>query len=557
MYAYHNFECSYFKKYSVYVCMPPYVRRVTCGNFAICDVGEETTIIETPYSEWLWRKDKTVYTIEAEGVRRAVWFCEIVQEHDVEILTRKSVTMSTLAMPEIEFICGRCVPSMTYLDRIHRTYVNTLDHFNILAIKSVAGSGKTTTLLNMAKTHASKRILYLAFNKSLVEDISNKCPPNMVPKTFDALLYGVFAQKIHAPSNIMHLKPYTIGKVFPWLDDKSYKLKQNYCNAFETFCNQTKKDTCEDKILAKLWKDALAYSFYTFGTIRKMCQVKRLCRDVIDTQYDMIFIDETQDFDELMLKILLEDTTIPKVFVGDPLQAIYGWRGCINAFDKLPVAQTKTVEFYTTFRVGNPACRIISSKFKNCWMITGANHETHMDQCIPEGVKYTYLFRTWKELLHTATRTPRTWIYNFTDQIERIRKLHAKVSKKYTLDDEKYEDDLPLFLSKLSSYELDTLIRDIEKNIVSKEECICEMYTVHSYKGLEDDYVKVHPDVTENNVHYVALTRGRKSIVAPMGVDPTKVNALVNMGFQRTRVVDALDRADGSFHDALKLLFKT
>lgn len=534
--------------------MEPYIRKVTCGNLAICEVGEETKIIKTPYSEWLWLKDKTVYVIESENVRRKVWFCELVQEHEVELLTGKKVKVSNVKMPEIEFISGRCTPSMTYLDPIHRAYVNTLQKFNILAIKSVAGSGKTTTLLNMAKTHASKRILYLAFNKSLVEDITSKCPTNMVPKTFDALLYGVFAQKIHAPSNIMNLKPYTIGKIFPWLEDKTYKLKQNYCNKFESFCNQIKTDTCEDKILASLWKDALAYKFYTFGTIRKICQTKRLCRDVIDTQYDMIFIDETQDFDALMLKILLEDTTIPKVFVGDPLQAIYGWRGCINAFEKLPEAHTKTVEFYTTFRVGNPACEIISSRFKECWMITGAKHKTYMASCVPEGVKYTYLFRTWKELLNTATRTPRTWIYNFEDQIERIRKLHAKVSKKYVLD-EQFEDDLPLFLSKLSSYELDALIRDIEKNIVPKEECLCEMYTVHAYKGLEDDYVKVHADVTENNVSYVALTRGRMVTVAQTGIDPSKVNALLKMGFSRTKIIDALERTDGSFDDAVHILF--
>ena len=27
---------------------------------------------------------------------------------------------------------------------------------------------------------------------------------------------------------------------------------------------------------------------------------------------------------------------------------------------------------------------------------------------------------------------------------------------------------------------------------VSKDECTCEMYTIHAYKGLEDNVVKVH-----------------------------------------------------------------
>ena len=41
----------------------------------------------------------------------------------------------------------------------------------------------------------------------------------------------------------------------------------------------------------------------------------------------MIMIDETQDFDLIMLNILLNDTTIPKIFVGDPKQSIYQFRG--------------------------------------------------------------------------------------------------------------------------------------------------------------------------------------------------------------------------------------
>jgi hypothetical protein len=65
-----------------------------------------------------------------------------------------------------------------------------------------------------------------------------------------------------------------------------------------------------------------------------------------------------------MLKILLEDTTIPKLFVGDTRQAIYEWKGCINAFDKLP-ENTLIIEFYSTFRVGEPACEEIRQKFEN------------------------------------------------------------------------------------------------------------------------------------------------------------------------------------------------
>ena len=159
--------------------------------------------------------------------------------------------------------------------------------------------------------------------------------------------------------------------------------------------------------------------------------MKHWCKDYIDTCFDMIFIDESQDFDNIMLKILLDDTTIPKLFVGDPKQAIYEWKGCINAFEKLP-KETTMIEFYSTFRVGEPACSQIRDKFDNCWMISKSSNITHLESSsnyeIQPNDKYVYLFRNWKSLLQTAQNTAKVWIYNYESQIEYIKKLHAKLS---------------------------------------------------------------------------------------------------------------------------------
>ena len=89
----------------------------------------------------------------------------------------------------------------------------------------------------------------------------------------------------------------------------------------------------------------------------------KIQKDYIDNNFDMIMIDETQDFDLIMLNILINDTSIPKIFVGDPKQSIYQFRGCINAFNFLPT-NSFIIEFYSTFRVGNPSCQIISNKYK-------------------------------------------------------------------------------------------------------------------------------------------------------------------------------------------------
>ena len=223
-------------------------------------------------------------------------------------------------------------------------------------------------------------------------------------------------------------------------------------------------------------------------------------------------IDETQDFDMMMLSMLLTDTTIPKIFVGDPMQSIYQWRGCINGFDFMPKSAL-TIEFYSTFRIGDPACESIRNMFENCWMISKSKNNTVLSDEMPDE-KYVYLFRTWKHLLTTAKTTKNIWISNFDLKVAQIRKQHERIQKKH-FDDDKYEDDLPKFLKTLTTEELEDLIDTIYENIVAPSKADIKMYTIHSYKGLEDNYIRIANDLDEgdDNLKYVALTRGMKCIV--------------------------------------------
>ena len=57
-------------------------------------------------------------------------------------------------------------------------------------------------------------------------------------------------------------------------------------------------------------------NFNTFESIRKYAFINKWFLKYINNNYDMIMIDETQDFDLIMLTF--RDTNIPKIFVGDP-----------------------------------------------------------------------------------------------------------------------------------------------------------------------------------------------------------------------------------------------
>lgn len=526
-----------------------YVKKIKIGKYGICEIpnGDTENIVrdyngnvflETKFKEFLWVRNRKTLAIESENIIRNMWLCKILSyDQLLEISNLKNTSAPNDSKDTIEIvniIYARCNNSMIFLDKVYREYIykHKFNKNEIVAIKSVAGSGKTTTLLELAKIHNKKKILYIAFNKSLITEIKDKIITkklnNLYPSTFDALMREVFISRteIEYPE-IVDLKPHTLPNIIEWFKSKPYRIKNFYIKNYNKFCNQihyedinqfSKKVLGDDKKLLKtMWDKTLKFKLITFDSIRKIVEMNHWCKDYIDKKYDMIFIDESQDFDNTMLKILLEDTTIPKLFVGDERQAIYEWKGCINAFDKLP-SSALVFEFYSTFRVGMPACEEITQKFNNCNMISKSNNTTIFEYDTVPNEKYTYLFRNWKNLLQSAQYISNIWINNFDSQIEYIKRLHSKLQKSSLEEDElnEFADDLPKFLLKLSLDELEKLINNIEKNVVEKKDCKVEMYTIHSYKGLEDDIIRIYNDIDvqkEENLYYVALTRAKKKII--------------------------------------------
>ena len=530
-----------------------YIRRIRVGNLCICsipnshwvtriDEAERNVFLHTGYKEWIWLIERNTFRIEIDNELKTVWIgntCSftdvlkntclkrILTQEGFDLLNHKNHAPSSLT------IYARCPYSMDVLDDVHREYIRNkkFSKDEIVAIKSVAGSGKTTTLLTIAKSQPEKQILYVAFNKSLILEVKSKLKiqkiTNLIPMTFDALMYKLFTHTKGPIQGITDLKPYYIAKHVPFFEKKPFKLKKYYCDQFRKFCGNTEYDDvneyCEKTLgqkkplLEQLWKKCLDGSLITFDGIRKQALVFRWCLAYIDSHFDMIMIDETQDFDMVMLKMFLNDTTIPKLFVGDPKQSIYQFRGCINAFTYLP-AHTKVIEFYSTFRVGNPACNRISNQLPDCWMISKSNSQTHIvNKFTDPSATYTFLARTWRVIFHEAMITPNVWIYGFDKKKDEIIALHKKLQTISNFEaDNDSDDDLPKFLKSLSFGELDRLINSIESNSVDVEDAHVKMYTVHSFKGMEEEYIRIAHDVSmeqSENLYYVAITRGMLEIV--------------------------------------------
>jgi hypothetical protein len=534
-----------------------FIRRVQIGNRIVCEIPHDNwekavkavknrVYLYTGYKEWVLLEDRETYHIEIDGKQRNVWIGKVCLFEKVyedtclqNMLTQEGITYfqeNTKELEKVRIINARCKKSMFLLDGIHRRYVNrhVFETNEILAIKSVAGSGKTTTLLELAKLHNTKKILYLAFNKALITDISSKIRvqkiKNLFPCTFHSLVRGAYISVKNREPEITDLKPQTIHNTIQWFKGKPFAIRKYYVDLYLKFCGHPYFSTVDEyakkvhgkdlPLLSSLWNKTLVNQLLTFESMLKLSLINRWLKGYIDKNYDMIMIDETQDFDIMMLNMLLNDTTIPKIFVGDPKQSIYQWRGCINGFDYLPKTAL-IIEFYSTFRVGNPACEIIRKKFNDCWMISKSTNNTILTDDIStiKNEKYTYLFRSWKQLLGTAQTMKDIWICNYEEQIEKMRKLHTVLSTfGGNIDEEEFSDDLPRFLRSLTKDALENIISNIEENITIKTDAKCKFYTIHAYKGLEDDNIRIADDIEDKddedeNLYYVALTRGMKNII--------------------------------------------
>ena len=119
------------------------------------------------------------------------------------------------------------------------------------------------------------------------------------------------------------LTGHELSSRYDWFHGKAYRLKKQVIDAYARFCQDpkvTELSTSEPPWLhrwvVQLWRDTLNGSLLTFDGLRKMAHLQHWMKGVLDERYARVFVDEAQDFDPLMLDILLNDVTVPKVFVG-------------------------------------------------------------------------------------------------------------------------------------------------------------------------------------------------------------------------------------------------
>jgi F-box protein 18 (helicase) len=243
-----------------------------------------------------------------------------------------------------------------------------------IKINAVAGSGKTTTIIEYAKAKPrSSRILYLAFNKSVrleaIKKFADKGLNNVTVETAHSLAFKHVVVKNNYKVRGQGYKTYELAELLgiDRLGEKHAEyIVASHINRFVSyFCNSNCRKVKELNYLdvvvdpkAKNFVNA-HYDYiqkYTRLFLSKMNQgeievthdfyLKKFQLSNPCLNYDYILFDEGQDASVAMLDVFFrQDAT--KVIVGDTHQQIYGWRFAVNSLEK---ADFTTFNLSTSFR---------------------------------------------------------------------------------------------------------------------------------------------------------------------------------------------------------------
>jgi len=268
---------------------------------------------------------------------------------------------------------------------------NIIQSTGNIRINAVAGSGKTTTIIEYARSQpASARILYLAFNKSVKLEATKKFAEkglhNVKVETAHSLAFKHIVFKYNYKVKAQGYKTNEIAEILNLQatgEKHAQYIVANHINKFIAyFCNSDVKKVQDLNYLDTITDakaGAFVKTFYRYIESQTRLLLSKMDKGEIEIihdfylkkfqlsnpvlTFDYILFDEGQDASSAMLDIFLKQKCT-KVIVGDTHQQIYGWRYAVNSLEKVDF---KTHHLSTSFRFAQPIANLAMEilKFKD------------------------------------------------------------------------------------------------------------------------------------------------------------------------------------------------
>jgi hypothetical protein len=259
-----------------------------------------------------------------------------------------------------------------------------------LVIEAGAGTGKTSTLKMVAGAQPQHRGLYVAYNKAIASDAKRSFPASVTCATAHSLAFRAvgrrFAHRLNGPrmparqaADLLGItQPIPIGRrpnQKPGTADRTISIDPAKAArlALETVTRFCHSDAAQVEpwhvpVPAGLDDPAVAA-----GLREALCPLARLAwRDLSDPDgrlrfthdcylklwqlsdprlpAEYVLLDEAQDANPVVAAIVDRQTHAQRILVGDRCQAIYGWRGAIDAMSRFQADQRLCLSL--SFRFG-------------------------------------------------------------------------------------------------------------------------------------------------------------------------------------------------------------
>jgi superfamily I DNA/RNA helicase len=286
-----------------------------------------------------------------------------------------------------------------------------------LRIDAYAGSGKTTTLQMLAGS-TSRRGLYLAFNRSIADAARHKFPQQVSCATSHSIAFRTVRQRFGYPEwkLIGALTPNSVVGTFRMPETLTFRSglalpKWSYCSILldgvRRFLQSDDAQPERKHIPRYGCLEALADSSFDDFTQQAIAHVQAIWESMLHkgaglplghdgylklwalseprANVDYILVDEAQDLNPVLLGVL-RNLFCPVVYVGDPYQQIYEWRGAVNAMAQ--VSTPHQVLLSQSYRFGPVIANAASTIIREL----GAKHpvrgvtgmESHLTSLRPE-----------------------------------------------------------------------------------------------------------------------------------------------------------------------------
>ena len=436
-----------------------------------------------------------------------------------------------------------------------------------LKIEALAGTGKTSTLVELAKDmkvrKSRQRTLYVAFNNYVVDEVSVKIGRFADAMTVNSLALRMvgraYQEKLSETPQRMSLRQaadllgitselhysieYTTGDGINKEERRKLTREQMagmVSRAILRFCQSLDRNIdhsyfAEDIFLGpeigrvpipdsvthqlvgyalRYWSDIADPDSRRFRFRHEhYMKLWHLMDPVIP--YDTILFDEAQDADPLMRDVV-ERHPGQVVWCGDRYQAIYGWRGAVNAMQE--VVADETLYLTTSFRFDESVAEV-ANKFLvplgSRKLIGAAHHSSRVGEIETPDVE---IFRRNASLIERFMELANSNVSVRTDvdlgEYERVvegllalrrnvRPRHndlAEFPNFYALtewlkDTDVEDDEFRLMVRQLLKHNLEELLASLVKARNSKDETVGRLLTTaHKAKGLGFDRVVVNDD---------------------------------------------------------------